>query len=151
MGRPYGHQYQSALSSSTGTMVCAACNKAIVVGEYRSYMRSKSYDWAYVVHHRDCCADDPQWAKRDRAKGDGDKMRAAQLADAIAFRDKWDCADLDELIDSLAPADPDEEARAERAALDRREREAVARREKAEHDAKLAQVAALKKKLGLPA
>ena len=66
MGKPYGHQYLNAATSSHGTMQCGACGKKIVEGEYRCYQRSGGGDWYYVTHHRACCADDAGWAKKDK-------------------------------------------------------------------------------------
>lgn len=102
MGRPYGHEYRS--DGSVGTMICAGCGKPITGGEYRSYMRSKSHDWRYIIHHRECCSDDPVWAKRDAKKVSEAQDRRDLLAAAIAFRDRWKIGDLDELIDELAEA-----------------------------------------------
>lgn len=69
MGRPYDQQYFGAGSACTcGTMRCAGCGKTIdpSKGEWRAYKRQKHGDWGYVTHHRECCAEDPAWAKRDR-------------------------------------------------------------------------------------
>lgn len=99
MGRPYDFEYRE--SGSVGTMICGACNKAITSGQYRCYKRSKSYDWYYVTHHRECCADDPAWAKLDQQKKDHINHNIALLDACKKFRDKWKIDDLDQLIDDL--------------------------------------------------
>jgi hypothetical protein len=73
MGRPYDHQYHNAATSSAGTMICAACNKPITEGEFRSYKRTKDQDWGYVTHHRACSENDPQWALLDKRRADNEE------------------------------------------------------------------------------
>jgi hypothetical protein len=102
MGRPYNHQYLNADTSRCGTMLCSGCGKQIVDGQYRCYQRNKSYDWAYVTHHRNCCSDDPKWQWLD-AQCELEKARSAEfLIAAVEFRDKWGVSDLDELIEELS-------------------------------------------------
>lgn len=61
-----GEQYLTVGGSRFGTMNCGACGKDITEGDYRVYQKSGGHDWHYVTHHRACCADDPNWEKRDR-------------------------------------------------------------------------------------
>ena len=103
MGRPYGHQYCDASSSSHGTMRCGGCGKQITEGPYRVYQRTKAYDWYYVTFHRACCADDPMWAKKDAAREASLARDLRLYAAAVQFRDTWGVDDLDDLIERLSP------------------------------------------------
>ena len=103
MGKPYGQRYCNAATSKHGEMRCGGCSKPIVSGEYRVAQKSANHDWHYVTHHRECCASDPAWSKREtevarRAVRDGQLLAACK-----AFKAKWSVDDLDELIDDLTP------------------------------------------------
>lgn len=90
--------YANGTSQKIGLMICSRCSKPIT-GEYRN--REREYD--YVLEHRECCPEDPRWQVIDR---DREKVRtdcATMLAEAKAFRDKWDVSDLDDLINGLEP------------------------------------------------
>lgn len=115
MSKPYNHQYLSTPGSSCGTMVCGACGQPITNCEYRSYQRSdKDEGWRFVTHHRDCCANDAGWAKLDAARASSIDRDRIMLAQAEAFRDRWNVDDLDDLIDDLfrraPPIAPEETA-----------------------------------------
>jgi len=108
MGKPYSHQYFGEGSGcSHGTMVCAKCSRKIVPGaSYRVYQQSckDDYgqpDWMYVAHHRECCADDPQWAKRDAAEVKYKSDQGVRITAFKEFAAKWGITELDDLIEEL--------------------------------------------------
>lgn len=85
----YGFQFCDASSSNHGLMNCAGCGQRITEGQYRVYKRSKSWDWHYVTHHRDCCPDDPAWAELDRKARMHRDMESDRERIRQEFREKW--------------------------------------------------------------
>lgn len=90
--------YASAQNMKLGPMNCFVCGKKISTGLYRYREKPE----CYVVQHRACVPDDPQWARIDAENAQYQKRNQEMLADCIALRDKWQISDLDELIDALS-------------------------------------------------
>ncbi|OZI59916.1 hypothetical protein [Bordetella genomosp. 11] len=98
MAKLRNYSYAEASSVQVGLMRCSVCNGKIRRGQFRYYATPD----AYVSQHRSCCADDPKWKKLDEQAAAWRARQVALLADAQAFRAKWQISDLDELIDGLA-------------------------------------------------
>ena len=92
------YYYSSAPQSSVGLMRCCVCYKSITEGDFR-YHEGRD---GYVTCHRACCADDHEWARRDRAEIDAAAHNEAFVAACIAFREKWGIPDLDDYIPEQA-------------------------------------------------
>lgn len=92
MAKKYSYAHTSY--SHCGLMICSGCSKKITDGDYR-YREGKD---GYILHHRDCSQDDPQWNVIKKQREDAAKRYADMLREAIAFRDKFQVDDLDELI-----------------------------------------------------
>lgn len=65
MSRGFDFEYRSVPDSQIGTMQCSLCQKPIHSGDFRAYKKNQHGDWGYLVQHRACTRDDPQWAKID--------------------------------------------------------------------------------------
>ncbi len=87
----------SAKTAQHGLMICAACSKPIETGQYRV----KDTPDAYITHHRACLPLDPMWERMDAEKAEQIRNMEMMLADAEAFRKRWDTEALDELIGEL--------------------------------------------------
>lgn len=95
--------YTIADNCRTGTMICTCCGKKITTGEYRYRMKyhSDSDKDYFINQHRECTLDDPNWAKLSKEALLREERNKQMLAEAIAFRDKWNTYELDELIEDL--------------------------------------------------
>lgn len=82
-----------------GLMICMRCHKPIAYTDFRYREREEDY----VLEHRECSTEDPAWARIDAERQKVKDDCATMLAEAIAFRDKWDVSDLDALIYRLEP------------------------------------------------
>lgn len=79
-----------AVTSCSGDMICVSCRQPIMSGEYRVAEKPE----AYVVQHRACSADAPEWVHRDLER-ERNAAYAAELERAArAFYAKWGVADL---------------------------------------------------------
>jgi hypothetical protein len=99
MGKLYDHQYMKPGGGSAGTMICPTCRNHIdgQHDEWRCAKRNKDGDWGYVTHHRNCCADDPQWAINDAAESSAKRRWAklkAEVADLVERYPEFSIADL---------------------------------------------------------
>lgn len=99
MGKLYDFQYMKPGRGSAGLMVCPVCRNAIdgARDEWRCAKRNKDGDWGYVTHHRNCCAEDPQWAKNDAFEDRASKRIAElrrELADLVARYPEYSVGDF---------------------------------------------------------
>lgn len=100
MSKAYQWEYSNASYQKVGLMICTACRKQILTGEYRF----RETEEAYLPQHRSCCESDPAWKKSDEQEVVRKKRLFDMLIDAVAFKAKWNVDDLDELIIELERA-----------------------------------------------
>lgn len=87
------YAYANANNTKLGPMICACCGKPIEAGQFRYRETPRSY----VLHHRDCSVDDPQWAKLDKEVEARRTKAAAISKDLDAFMTKHGI-DADDLL-----------------------------------------------------
>ncbi len=95
MSRRGALSYHDAASSQHGLMVCAACGRSILEGEYRV----RDTPDAYITHHRACAAADPKWAQMDREAAVRERRLQSLIAEANEFYRKWGVADLSDYLE----------------------------------------------------
>lgn len=107
MGKPYGHCYVFAGSGgSTGTMVCASCNQPIFdhSQDWMSYMKSKSYDWAFHCFHRKCWQGADGWALIEAKNAKAKSRYDAIVSDLKEVAEKHKVTDAHSFADAAADA-----------------------------------------------
>lgn len=97
MGKKKDWSYLVAGNCTYGTMICTACHKKVVSGDFRKRETTK----AYLVQHRHCSKDDPKWVELDAQRVSDIISKKERLEAFIAFRDKWKVYELDEEIEEL--------------------------------------------------
>jgi hypothetical protein len=86
--------YTDAAGQQVSDMICTACHRKIVDGEYRF----RETDDAYLPQHRACSAADPQWARIDDKRRQRDRFFARRKDALQAFVNEFGAPD-DDLID----------------------------------------------------
>ena len=82
-------RYDEAETRKVGTMICTACRKPITTGSFR-YRETES---AFLPQHRECSADDPNWAKMDTGRKMAAEQEVQRRVEFAAFVDKWGLPD----------------------------------------------------------
>lgn len=79
-------RYTNSNITIAGTMICTSCNKGIgVARQFRYHCTDKGY----VVQHRECSKDDPNWAIRDDVDAKQAAYNKARREAYEAFVEQW--------------------------------------------------------------
>lgn len=99
MTKKYKWSYSSTPGHNCGTMICTACHKKVILGEFR-YRETSD---AYLVQHRACSKDDPHWIKLDEEKNQRYESIKVRLDAFIEFKKQWnvEIEEFNEEIESM--------------------------------------------------
>jgi len=92
----YDHYLSADGGCEYGNMICTACNKEIVSGDFRVRL-SEKHD-AYQTQHRACSQQDAQWERLDAEREAAQKIAIAYKNACKEFARKWGVPDQEDFI-----------------------------------------------------
>lgn len=79
------YEYWHTKYGRCGIMICCSCNKPITEGQYRV----RDTPDRFVLWHRECCKDDPEWGRIDAVAWAHEKYLQEYKQACKEFVAKW--------------------------------------------------------------